>query len=196
LAAAELDTFDNRTQRTINVVRVLCLVSGDVKLERGPIDGFALRSCLARFATGVAVVAADGPDGRVGLTVNSFTAVSLEPPLVVVSVHKQARSHDAFLGRPFAVSVLGAEHELLARHFAGRPQVADVPWLEGGSLPRLANSLAVVECAPWAAYDGGDHTLVVGEVTAFNYREGDALGYFCGRFIPLHAPAHGIEFLF
>jgi flavin reductase (DIM6/NTAB) family NADH-FMN oxidoreductase RutF len=160
------------------------------------VDASRLRSCLARFATGVAVAAADGPEGRAGLTVNSFTAVSLEPPLVLVSVHKRARSHDAFLGRPFAVSVLGAEQERLARHFAGRPQDGPIPWDGTRELPVLAGSLAVLECAPWAAYDGGDHTLVVGRVTRLGYRDGDALGYFCGRFVPLEASAPGIEFIF
>ena len=158
------------------------------------VDGYALRSCLARFATGVTVVAVDGPDGRVALTVNSFTAVSLDPPLVLVSIHKQAKSHDSFLGRPFALSVLGAEQERLARHFAGKPQAEPVHWDEERAC--LAGALAVVECAPWASYDGGDHTLVVGEVAAFSYREGDALGYYCGRFVPLSTPAAGIEFLF
>jgi flavin reductase (DIM6/NTAB) family NADH-FMN oxidoreductase RutF len=162
----------------------------------GNVDGFALRSCLARFATGVTVAAVDGPGGAVGLTVNSFTAVSLDPPLVLVSILRRARRHDCFLGRPFAVNVLGAEQELLARHFAGKPLVADVPWEEGAEPPRLAGALAVIECEPWAAYDGGDHTLVVGRVTGFHYRDGDGLGYFCGRFVRLEAPVLGIEFLF
>jgi flavin reductase (DIM6/NTAB) family NADH-FMN oxidoreductase RutF len=160
----------------------------------GRVDGFALRSCLARFATGVTVVAADGPGGRVALTVNSFTAVSLEPPLVLVAILKQARSHDALLGRAFTVNVLGAEQEPLARHFAGRPQVDPVRWDEGAA--HLVGALAVLDCEPWASYDGGDHTLVVGRVTGFSYREGDALGYFCGRFVRLEAPVLGIEFLF
>lgn len=165
-------------------------------LVPGDVDGFALRSCLARFATGVTVVATDGPEGRVGMTVNSFTAVSLEPPLVLVSILKTARRHDAFVGRPFAVNVLGAEQELLARHFAGRPVVEAVPWDESSDVPRLRGALAVVECAPWAAYGGGDHTLVLGRVESFSYREGDALGYFCGRFVRLEAPVLGIEFLY
>ena len=162
----------------------------------GNIDGFALRSCLARFATGVTVVTADGPEGRSGLTVNSFTAVSLEPPLVLVSILKTAHRHDLFLGRPFTVNVLGAEQQALARHFAGRPSVDAVLWDETAGTPRLAGALAVIDCAPWATYDGGDHTIVVGRVTAFGYREGDALGYFCGRFVRLDAPVLGIEFLF
>ena len=164
--------------------------------KRSAIDGFALRSCLARFATGVTIVAADGPEERVGLTVNSFTAVSLEPPLVLVSIHKKARRHGAFLRSPFTVNVLGAEQEPLARHFAGGPEAGHVPWEEDADLPRIAGSLAFIECAPWATYDGGDHTLVIGQVTGFGYREGDALGYLCGRFTALSAPVRGIEFLF
>jgi flavin reductase len=164
---------------------------------RGPaIDGFALRSGLARFATGVAVAVVERPGGRHGLTINSFTAVSLEPPLVLISVLKEARGHDLFLARPFAINVLGAEQEEVARHFAGRPRLDDVSWEGGGTTKRLAGALAFFDCAPWAAYDGGDHTLVVGEVTDFDYRAGDALGYFCGRFVRLDAPVFGIEFLF
>jgi flavin reductase (DIM6/NTAB) family NADH-FMN oxidoreductase RutF len=169
----------------------------DPVVEHGPgIDTFALRSCLARFATGVAVVAVDGPDGRFGLTVNSFTAVSLDPPLVLVSIAKQARSHDVFPGRAFTVNMLGAEQERVALHFAGKPQAEEVVWEESNGLPRLPGSLAVIECAPWATYDGGDHTLVVGEVTGFGYRDGDALGYYVGRFVSQPAPVQGIESLF
>jgi flavin reductase (DIM6/NTAB) family NADH-FMN oxidoreductase RutF len=144
----------------------------------------------------VAVVAVDSPDGRFGLTVSSFTAVSLEPPLVLVSIARQARSHDVFPGRAFTVNMLGAEQERLALHFAGKPQGDDVVLEEHGGLPRIANALAVIECAPWATYDGGDHTLVVGKVTGFGYRQGDALGYFCGRFVSQPAPVQGIESLF
>jgi flavin reductase (DIM6/NTAB) family NADH-FMN oxidoreductase RutF len=160
------------------------------------VDGFALRSCLARFATGVTVIATDGPGGRVGMTVNSFTAVSLDPPLVLVSIHKAAHRHDVFVGRPFVVNVLGAEQELLARHFAARPLLDAVPWDERSERPALAGALALVECVPWATYDGGDHTLLVGRVEGFSYREGDALGYFCGRFVRIDAPVLGIEFLY
>lgn len=165
-------------------------------LAPGAVDGFALRSCLARFATGVTVIATDGPDGRVGMTVNSFTAVSLDPPLVLVSILKAAHRHDVLVGRPFVVNVLGAEQELLARHFAGRPLLDAVPWDERSDAPVLAGALALVECAPWATYDGGDHTLAVGRVERFSYREGDALGYFCGRFVRIDAPVLGIEFLY
>jgi len=117
------------------------------------------------------------------------------PGLVLVAILKTARCHDSFPGRPFTVNVLGAEQEALARHFAGKPQLQEICW-DASSDARLAGTLAVLECAPWATYDGGDHTLVVGRVTTFSYREGDGLGYFCGRFVRLDAPVLGIEFLF
>src|SRR3954452_19572876 len=100
----------------------------------------ALRSCLGRFATGVAVVTFEGGDGPRGITVNSFTSVSMEPPLVLVSVARRARSHDALKGRPFCVNVLGAEQEAIARQFAGTG-AGDALWVDDANVPRLAGVL-------------------------------------------------------
>ncbi|MBX5443335.1 MAG: flavin reductase family protein [Solirubrobacteraceae bacterium] len=155
----------------------------------------ALRSCLGRFATGVAVVTFDGPHGRHGITVNSFTSVSLEPPLVLVSVAKRARSHDLLAGRPFAVNVLGAEQEALARRFAGSGPDGEPVWIEGEHAPRLAGVLAHLECTPWRAYDGGDHTLFLGEVRAFDFRDGDALGFHASGFTTVADDQLGHEYL-
>jgi len=163
---------------------------------RYALDGAALRCCLGRFGTGVCVVTLAGPDGDHGLTVNSFTAVSLDPPLVLVSIAKRARGHELLDGKPFSVNVLGAEQELLARHFAGDPHPERVHWEQGGAAPRLGGVLAVFECTPWRAYDGGDHTLFVGEVVDFDYRGGDALGYFYSRFAKLEEPVLGVEYIF
>jgi flavin reductase (DIM6/NTAB) family NADH-FMN oxidoreductase RutF len=157
----------------------------------------SLRSCLGRFATGVVVVSFDGPQGRRGITVNSFTSVSITPPLILVSVARNARSHDALRGRPFCVNVLGAEQEGLARQFAGAgPSGATTVWLEGDLAPRLAGVLAHLECRPWRDYDGGDHTLFVGEVSDFDYRSGDALGYHTSGFTSIGDAQLGIEDLF
>lgn len=154
----------------------------------------ALRSCLGRFATGVAVVSFDGPEGRRGITVNSFTSVSLEPPLVLVSVAKRARSHDALRDRAFTVNVLGAEQEALARRFAGGAEI-EPRWVEGEHAPRLAGVLAHLECRPWRAYDGGDHTLFLGEVVGFDFREGDALAFLTSRFTTVAEQQLGHEHL-
>ena len=161
------------------------------------LDTSALRSCLSRFGTGVCVVTMTGEDGAPhGLTVNAFTAVSLEPPLVLISIGKRARGHRLLDGAPFTVNVLGAEQEAVARHFSGDPQPDRAHWERGTIAPRLAGTLAAFECRPWRAYDGGDHTLFVGEVVAFDYRGGDALGYFSSRFSKLEEPVLGVEYIF
>lgn len=159
-----------------------------------PTEAQRLRTAFGRFPTGVCVVTFDGPDSRHGITVNSFTSVSVDPKLVLVSIARSARSHDPLLEVPFTVNVLGAEQEALAMHFAGRPNGEPV-WVEGARAPRLAGALAHFECAPWAHYDGGDHTLVVAEVHSYDYRGGDALGFNGSRFTVIHELDLGHEFL-
>lgn len=190
--------------RTISGVRLAASVQRTRRQTTGrdaaaggaALDTAALRSCLSRFGTGVCVVTMAGEDGLHGLTVNAFTAVSLDPPLVLVSIGKRARGHRLLEGAPFAVNVLGAEQEGVARHFSGEPQPGGVHWEEGTVAPRLAGTLATFECRPWRAYDGGDHTLFVGEVVDFDYRGGDALGYFSSRFSKLEEPVFGVEYIF
>ena len=155
----------------------------------------ALRACMSRFATGVTVVTYEGEDGPRGATMNSFTSVSADPPLVLISVARRARCHDQLQARPFAVNILGAEQEPLARQFAGVPNAAEPRWAPAARVPRLSNPLAWIECAPWQSYDGGDHTLVVGRVTDLGHRDGDALTYAWSRFGTATESADGIEHL-
>lgn len=150
------------------------------------------RGSLGRFATGVAIVTFDGAAGRLGITVNSFTSVSMEPPLVLVSIARTAKAHDGLSGRPFTVNILGAEQRHLATHFAGRPG-PEPRWVEGGTAPRLAGVLAYFECTPWAEYDGGDHTLYLGEVVNFDYRSGDALAFANGAYTTIPESLLGME---
>lgn len=150
------------------------------------------RGSLGRFATGVAIVTFDGATKRHGITVNSFTSVSMEPPLVLVSIARSTKAHDELANRPFAVNILGAEQRQLAMHFAGRPGPEPV-WVEGETAPRLSGVLAYFECMPWAAYDGGDHTLYLGEVADFNYRSGDALAFANSSFTTIPESQLGME---
>jgi flavin reductase (DIM6/NTAB) family NADH-FMN oxidoreductase RutF len=156
----------------------------------------SLRSSLARFGTGVCVVTVAGDDGNHGLTVNAFMAVSLDPPLVLVSISKSARGHGLLEGKPFTVNVLGAEQEAVARHFSGEPHPEAVHWEDGTVAPVLTGTLATFECKPWRAYDGGDHTLFIGEVADFSYRGGAGLGYFYSRYARLEEPTLGVEHIF
>lgn len=156
----------------------------------------ALRACMSRFTTGVTVVTYSGADGPRGSTMNSFTSVSADPPLVLVSVARRARCHDELAHGPFTVNILGAEQEPLARLFAGTPEPGCRPeWTPEADVPRLAGSLAWAECQHWASYDGGDHTLVLGRVTGLGHRDGDALTYAWSRFGTAAQSAHGIEHL-
>jgi flavin reductase (DIM6/NTAB) family NADH-FMN oxidoreductase RutF len=150
------------------------------------------RGSLGRFATGVAIVTFDGVTKRHGITVNSFTSVSMEPPLVLVSIARATRAHDELAGRPFTVNILGAEQQQLAMHFSGRTG-REPEWVEGTTAPRLAKVLAWFECKPWAAYDGGDHTLYLGEVVDFNYRNGDALAFANSAFTTIPESQLGME---
>jgi hypothetical protein len=127
------------------------------KLRRRPVDPEAelaarLRSTLGRFATGVAVVTFDAGDGPRGVTVNSFTSVSLEPPLVLVSIAKTASAHDRLRDRAFCVNVLGAEQEPIARRFAGGDAGVEPGFDERGDrAPRLAGTWTASPGAPTTA---------------------------------------------
>lgn len=151
-----------------------------------------LRSCLGRFATGVVVVSFASPEGPRGITVNSFTSVSMDPPLILVSVAKRAASHDLLRGAPFCVNVLGAEQEPIARQFAGA-RVGPAVWVSDGDAPRIAGVLAHLACRPWRDYDGGDHTLFLGEVADFDFRDGGALGYHASGFTAINEQQFGLE---
>ena len=152
-------------------------------------DARELRHAFGRFATGVTVVTCRGDDGPHGLTVNSFTSVSLDPPLVLVSIDRQATAARYLSGRPFAVNILTAGQEALAWQFAGHPDYQQaVAWVDGRLSPRLAESLAYFECSPWREYDGGDHVLFLGRVEEFAYNDGAPLLFYASRMTSLPAP--------
>lgn len=126
------------------------------------------RACGA-FATGVAIATVTGRDGKPhGLTVNSFTSVSLHPPLVLICVAHQAATHGPFASATsFAINILHTGQEQLSTHFASsHPDRFDgVAWTEGeGGAPLLADSLAVLECEMRERIEAGDHTIFLGEV--------------------------------
>ena len=148
---------------------------------------------MSRFATGVTLLTTHLDGDPVGLTANSFTSVSLEPVLVLVSVQKSARFHAAVLETGlWGVSVLAAEHEELSRTFAtkGRPQAADqfAPWPHRmgpeTSCVLLTDALATFEVRTTAVHAGGDHTLLVGEVLSVGAPRpgGDPLLYHASRY--------------
>jgi flavin reductase (DIM6/NTAB) family NADH-FMN oxidoreductase RutF len=149
------------------------------------IDPRTLRNCLGHFATGVTVITCADDDGEPhGATVNAFTAVSLDPPLVLVSLDRDTKSCRYLEDRPFTVNVLREKQDDLALHFAGRPREKPIPWEETGDglAPRIGGSLASVACTPWRGYDGGDHRLYLGEVREFDFQGGEPLVFYLGKF--------------
>ena len=124
------------------------------------------------YPQAVAVATTDSPDGPKGITVSSFTSVSLEPPLVLISIAKGSALHALFsAAKAYAVSFLADDQKSVSDRFAGRTQVKErfegVGFTKGvtGS-PIIAGARAAIECRAWRSYDGGDHSILVGEVVA------------------------------
>jgi flavin reductase (DIM6/NTAB) family NADH-FMN oxidoreductase RutF len=161
-----------------------------IRLRGGP-GHRGLRGVLGMFATGITVVTA-GDDLPRGMTANSFTSVSLQPPLILVCVQRDAAMHQAIQEcGAFAVSVLSAHQEPVARHFAdrarprGEEEFALVDWSPGErtGAPIVADAVAWLECRLAAVHRGGDHSIFLGQVLSAGRGDGgDALLYFAGGF--------------
>jgi flavin reductase (DIM6/NTAB) family NADH-FMN oxidoreductase RutF len=143
-----------------------------------------LRDALGRFATGVTVVTTLTERGPLGITVNSFSSVSLDPPLVLWSPARRSSRFPAFeASTHFAIHVLAADQRPLAEHFATEGDFPDVLHRPGlGDAPLLEGCAARLECAHAAAHDGGDHLIVVGEVLRVTESERPPLLYYRGAY--------------
>jgi flavin reductase (DIM6/NTAB) family NADH-FMN oxidoreductase RutF len=151
------------------------------------IDPYHLRNALGQFATGVAVMTTCTPSGKLeGLTANSFAAVSLDPPLILWSLRRQAPSLQSFLdAKSFVVNVLAGEQSHLSRHFAqpNANKFEDIQFSPGlGGCPILTDPLAVFECSTETTTEGGDHVIFIGRVRRVSFREGQPLIFSGGRY--------------
>jgi len=144
------------------------------------------RDVMARHAAGVTVVTTAGPIGYHGVTVTAFCPLSLDPPLVLVCIDRQQQSHRLLeTAAGWVVNLLSRDQEFLAEQFAGRAPLADsrfsrLPHHLGPlGIPRLDDCLAWIDCRPWARYEGGDHSIFVGQVVALDLGPAnDPLMYF------------------
>lgn len=145
---------------------------------------------LGRFPSGVTVVttkAADGSDQ--GMTVSAFSSLSLDPPLILICIEKTASAHPALTTAPgFVVNILAAKQEQVARRFS----IVDIDRFESVGFTRSGNgyailddALAVIECARFSMYEGGDHTIILGDVESARAETGTPLLYYRGGYAQL-----------
>jgi flavin reductase (DIM6/NTAB) family NADH-FMN oxidoreductase RutF len=150
-------------------------------------DARELRDVFGTFATGVTVVTAVRADGEpVGMTANSFTSVSIDPPLVLWCLSVRSKSISAFSpGAPFSVHVLAHDQRELAVHFArgGRERFdIDPYWRENPRPPHIAGVLSRLDCRVHSSFLAGDHWIIVGDVLAAGKAAGEPLAFHGGLF--------------
>ena len=146
-----------------------------------------MRKALGRFASGVTIVTtAESEDEAAvhGMTANAFTSVSLDPPLVLVSIANRAKMNDRIreTGR-YGVSILANDQEPLSLHFAGaahEPDLVRFTWRKG--VPLLDGALVHLSCSVTNSHPAGDHTLHIGQVEELWYNDGRPLLFYTGSF--------------
>jgi flavin reductase (DIM6/NTAB) family NADH-FMN oxidoreductase RutF len=152
-----------------------------------PVVSAEYRRACSRFATGITIATIAGVDGSPqGLTANSFSSVSLDPPLVLVSVDVAASVHVHFVAaKSFAINILDETQRELSERFAfGRgDRFEGLDWAPGiTGAPVIAGSLAVLECVVREHFEGGDHTIFLGEVVRAESRDGQPLIYYASEY--------------
>ena len=145
------------------------------------------RQCLGKFATGVTVVTCADQDGNpCGITANSFSSVSLDPPLVLWNIAKVSNSLSAYMdAKHFVINVLSADQAGLSSHFAKSDHTLfrDIEYsLSADGAPLLPGTLASFECRTHEIHDCGDHYIIIGEVLRFTSSEKDPLLFYGGSY--------------
>lgn len=154
------------------------------------IDIKAFRRCLGKFATGVTVVTCtDAESHPYGITANSFSSVSLDPPLILWNIAKVSNSLDAFTTAEFfAINVLSDAQESLSSHFAKSDHSLfdKVRYTQSeNGVPLLPDTLAQFECRTHEIHDCGDHFIIIGEVMDFHSTNGKPLLFYSGQYVEL-----------
>jgi flavin reductase (DIM6/NTAB) family NADH-FMN oxidoreductase RutF len=159
-----------------------------------PIDTRQYRNALGRFATGIVVVTAHDQDRTHGMTVNAFTSVSLDPPLVLVSLDNRSSMHRILPRVPrFGISILREHQEPLSNHFAGRIKAGlHVRFFQREGVPLIEEAIAHFVVETVEAHPAGDHTLYIARVEHFDSSDGEPLLFYGGRYHHLR-PERGKE---
>jgi flavin reductase (DIM6/NTAB) family NADH-FMN oxidoreductase RutF len=153
----------------------------------GPVTSEEFRRACSRFATGVTIASVlDSGGGPHGLTVNSFTSVSLEPPLILISLGRKVTSIGHFrASKHFGINVLATGQQVLSERFArkGHDRFDGLEWRSGVTgVPLLPGVLAAIECSVYKIVTMGDHDLFVGEMVHATIGKGEPLLYFASSY--------------
>jgi flavin reductase (DIM6/NTAB) family NADH-FMN oxidoreductase RutF len=157
--------------------------SNPVTVSRKAVSPAAFLRACAQFSTGVAIITVLDAEGAPhGMTVNSFTSVSLDPPLVLVCIdHKAGILEHLMQSEFFAINILRESQQALSMRFArpGEDRFGAVEWYPGETrMPLIPDSLAFLECTVFQRVQSGDHTILIGEVVSATRHEGRPLLYF------------------
>ena len=144
------------------------------------IDSREFRNCCGRFATGVTIVTTEVDGQTQGMTANAFMSVSLDPPTILISVAKKARTHGMLAkSGSYGVSILSDDQKAISNNFAGQhDETLAIPWEELDGNPVIGGTLAQLSARIIDMHEVGDHTLFIGEVTAMKYNDGKPLLYY------------------
>lgn len=162
---------------------------GAAGLSSASFNSRDFRSALGRFASGVTVITAHHEDHTHGMTANAFVSVSLDPPLVLVSLDNRSNMHRILpVARRYGVSVLAEDQEALSNHFAGQKIEGLHPgFTMRDGIPLLDGAISHFIVDVSEVHPAGDHTLYVGLVKYFGWREGRPLLFYAGRYQHLRA---------
>ena len=155
------------------------------------------RKVMGHFATGVTVVTTCDDQRRLGITVNAFSSLSLDPPLILVCIEKTSYLHQVMIRNGFfAVNLLGEDQRDLCTCFAGhseaRRNFCDTPSHTAVTgAPVLDHALAWLDCRIVDVFPGGDHSIIVGHVEALGGVAGRPLLYYRGKYPKINTPAEG-----
>lgn len=151
----------------------------------GPEARDHFRAAMGRFATGVAVITTQSEIGPLGMTANSLSSISMEPPLVMWAPGRGSRRHDAFVkAQHYCIHVLAKDQFDVAKHFATQGTGFDAfEWTLGKhGVPLIAGCAAQFHCTLHKTYEAGDHTMILGEISQAAYRDVPGLIFHQGQY--------------
>lgn len=148
------------------------------------LDAARFRRAMGKFATGVTIITFEHQGRVTGMTANAFLSLSVDPPMILVSVRAQSRFAQAVAcGDAFGVSFLAEEQEALSRHFGGRPcDHLDDPFEQMDTVPVVRDALVQIAARADAIHTGGDHLIYTARVDALHESDGTPLLFYSGKY--------------